>query len=149
MEQGSKKEGKEMEFQSPDLPIPCTSNCGFFGNSATSNLCSKCYREMLLSKSKGLIVKTEDKARSSGGGGDGAVKAEEVVETLGARLANRCSFCNKRVGLTGFKCRCEYVFCSLHRYSDKHNCLFDYKGAGHDAIAKANPIVKADKVDKI
>lgn len=27
----------------------------------------------------------------------------------------RCFSCNKRVGLTGFKCRCDYVFCSTHR----------------------------------
>lgn len=27
----------------------------------------------------------------------------------------RCFTCNKRVGLTGFKCRCDYVFCSAHR----------------------------------
>jgi len=63
--------------------------------------------------------------------------------------AYRCFLCNKRVGLTGFKCRCGNTFCSLHRYSDKHSCTYDYKTAGRDAIAKANPIVKADKVDKI
>jgi hypothetical protein len=28
----------------------------------------------------------------------------------------RCFACNKRVGLTGFKCRCDYVFCGAHRY---------------------------------
>lgn len=27
----------------------------------------------------------------------------------------RCFACNKRVGLTGFKCRCDYVFCAAHR----------------------------------
>lgn len=27
----------------------------------------------------------------------------------------RCFTCNKRIGLTGFKCRCEYFFCSAHR----------------------------------
>lgn len=63
--------------------------------------------------------------------------------------ANRCSFCRKRVGLTGFKCRCGQTFCSMHRYSDKHNCVFDYKSAAQDAIAKANPVVKADKIEKI
>jgi len=61
----------------------------------------------------------------------------------------RCSLCKKRVGLTGFRCRCGQTFCSLHRYSDKHNCVFDYKGAGKEAIARANPVVKADKIDKI
>lgn len=61
---------------------------------------------------------------------------------------NRCGSCRKRVGLTGFKCRCGHVYCALHRYSDKHSCTFDYKTAGQEAIAKANPLVVADKVVK-
>ncbi|CAI0412631.1 unnamed protein product [Linum tenue] len=62
---------------------------------------------------------------------------------------NRCNTCNKRVGLTGFKCRCGHVFCANHRYSDKHGCAFDYRTAAREAIAKANPLVKAEKLDKI
>lgn len=62
---------------------------------------------------------------------------------------NRCLTCRKRTGLLGFKCRCGNVFCAPHRYSDKHNCPYDYKSAARDAIAKANPIVKAKKVEKI
>merc|ERR1712079_540560 len=38
---------------------------------------------------------------------------------------NRCSACKKKVGLTGFDCRCGGLFCSIHRYSDKHDCSFD------------------------
>ena len=63
--------------------------------------------------------------------------------------SNRCVACNKRVGLAGFKCKCELVFCGTHRYSDKHHCTFDYKTAGRETIAKANPLVKAEKLDKI
>ena len=62
---------------------------------------------------------------------------------------NRCSSCRKRVGLTGFNCRCGSLFCAVHRYSDKHNCSFDYQAVGREAIAKANPVVKAEKLDKI
>lgn len=62
---------------------------------------------------------------------------------------NRCFSCRKRVGLTSFKCRCGNVFCALHRYSDKHACSYDYRTAARDAIAKANPVIKADKIDKI
>jgi hypothetical protein len=61
----------------------------------------------------------------------------------------RCSNCNKRVGLTGFNCRCGNLFCAVHRYSDKHDCPFDYRTSARDAIAKANPVVKAEKLDKI
>ena len=32
-----------------------------------------------------------------------------------AQKPGRCFSCNKRVGLTGFKCRCDRVFCSSHR----------------------------------
>ena len=60
---------------------------------------------------------------------------------------NRCFSCNKRVGFTGFKCRCEYTFCSTHRHSNKHNGTFAYKAVGRDAVAKANPAVIKDKVD--
>merc|ERR1711963_1307758 len=31
---------------------------------------------------------------------------------------NRCLSCKKKVGLTGFTCRCGGLFCSIHRYSD-------------------------------
>jgi len=35
----------------------------------------------------------------------------------------RCFSCNKRVGLTGFKCRCDYVFCAAHRYVNRGDPL--------------------------
>lgn len=75
--------------------------------------------------------------------GLGEMKAKEKVGP------NRCNTCRKRVGLTGFNCRCGDLFCSMHRYSDKHDCPFDYKAAAQSAIAKANPSVKAEKLDKI
>ena len=34
----------------------------------------------------------------------------------GKKKKNRCLKCNKKVGLTGFPCRCGGLFCSLHRY---------------------------------
>lgn len=62
---------------------------------------------------------------------------------------NRCLTCRKRVGLTGFKCRCEMVFCGTHRYPEQHGCSFDFKAMGKEQIAKANPLVKAEKLEKI
>ncbi|XP_013655563.1 zinc finger A20 and AN1 domain-containing stress-associated protein 2 isoform X1 [Brassica napus] len=80
--------------------------------------------------------------------------AAEVVapEAAAAKLKegpSRCATCNKRVGLTGFKCRCGDLFCGTHRYADIHNCSFNYHAAAQEAIAKANPVVKAEKLDKI
>ncbi|XP_061117807.1 AN1-type zinc finger protein 5a isoform X2 [Conger conger] len=62
---------------------------------------------------------------------------------------NRCSMCRKKVGLTGFDCRCGNLFCGLHRYSDKHNCPYDYKAEAAAKIRKENPVVVADKIQRI
>ena len=61
----------------------------------------------------------------------------------------RCLVCKKKVGLTAISCRCGGLFCSIHRYSDKHDCDFDYKAMGEKEISEANPVVKAKKIDEI
>ena len=67
----------------------------------------------------------------------------------GKKKKNRCLSCKKKVGLTGFTCRCGGLFCSIHRYSDKHECNFDYKAMGEKEISEANPVVVAAKINKI
>jgi len=64
---------------------------------------------------------------------------------------NRCSWetCNKKLGLTGFDCRCGGQFCSLHRYANEHNCTFDYKEHGQNEIRKNMPVVQGERVRKI
>ena len=67
------------------------------------------------------------------------------------------SFCTQKLPgseltlhvLVGFQCRCGGLFCSLHRYSDKHECSFDYKAEGQAEIRKNNPVIVRDKVQKI
>ncbi|KAI3721964.1 hypothetical protein L2E82_32984 [Cichorium intybus] len=65
------------------------------------------------------------------------------------REVNRCSGCKRKVGLMGFRCRCGEMFCSEHRYSDRHDCSYDYKAAGREAIARENPVVRAAKILKV
>ena len=57
-----------------------------------------------------------------------------------------CAACCKKVGLTGFVCRCGNTFCGSHRYAEEHGCSFDFKGASRDAIARANPVIKTEKL---
>jgi predicted nucleic acid binding AN1-type Zn finger protein len=82
---------------------------------------------------------------------DQTTKVELSGDQTDARESKptRCFNCRKRVGLTGFKCRCENTYCGLHRYPEKHDCSFDYKTHGREALAKSNPLVQARKIDKI
>ncbi|KAI9209727.1 uncharacterized protein BJ171DRAFT_484861 [Polychytrium aggregatum] len=62
----------------------------------------------------------------------------------------RCALCKKKLGLAAcFKCRCDETFCSVHRYTDRHQCPYDYKEAGRITLAKENPLIKNEKVQKI
>ncbi|CAL9087809.1 unnamed protein product [Musa textilis] len=99
----------------------------------TRNMCSKCYNEFSMNNN---VLAPSVVASSSSESGE--AKAKEGPNK-----------CKKRVGSTGFTCRCGNLFCSVHRYSDKHDCSFDYRSAAQNAIAKANPIVKPKKLDKI
>jgi hypothetical protein len=65
------------------------------------------------------------------------------------KKTNRCQVCRKKVGLTGFVCRCGGLFCSIHRYSDKHSCTFNYRELGAEEIRKNNPVVLGEKIHKI
>ncbi|CAG9764567.1 unnamed protein product [Ceutorhynchus assimilis] len=62
---------------------------------------------------------------------------------------NRCATCKKKVGLTGFECRCGGLFCAVHRYSDKHDCSFNYREMGAQEIRRNNPVVVGEKIQKI
>lgn len=155
--------------QPPEGPVLCSNKCGFFGSSDTMNMCSKCYRDNFLAQTQASAVKSAveksmsveiDSSKAPIFDVSGVRNPAEVVGSSSddgnsapyeepARAPNRCQSCKKRVGLTGFKCRCGYVFCSLHRYSEKHGCLFDYKEAGRQEIEKSNPVVKAEKIQKI
>lgn len=62
---------------------------------------------------------------------------------------NKCLTCKKKVGLTGFTCRCGGLYCSVHRYSNEHRCTFDYRELGAEEIRRNNPVVKGEKIQKI
>ncbi|EOA37159.1 hypothetical protein CARUB_v10010492mg [Capsella rubella] len=154
----------------PSEPKLCVNGCGFFGSPSNMNLCSKCYRDIRAKEEQAASAKAavekslnpnkpkiqpqqskdvtsgvvESGSSSSSTSGDGAAPVDPPKST-----ATRCLSCNKKVGVTGFKCKCGSTFCGAHRYPETHDCEFDFKGVAREAIAKSNPVVKADKVDRI
>ncbi|CAD7701695.1 unnamed protein product [Ostreobium quekettii] len=76
--------------------------------------------------------------------------ARDPPERRNARPAKmRCPVCRRRVGLTGFACKCGGVFCGEHRYAEAHACEFDHKGAERRKIAADNPVVVGSKLDRL
>ncbi|XP_023738791.1 zinc finger A20 and AN1 domain-containing stress-associated protein 5 [Lactuca sativa] len=160
-------EKEETEFKAvPETLTMCVNNCGVVGNPATNNMCQKCFNSTTTASST-----TSHRIRSRSSSfrstspravsvdlvvdrtvvvlNDELKEAEKTETVVVKKEVSRCSGCRKRVGLTGFRCRCGDLFCAEHRYSDRHDCSYDYKTAGREAIARDNPVVKAAKIVRI
>uniref|UniRef100_A0ACD5Y872 Uncharacterized protein n=1 Tax=Avena sativa TaxID=4498 RepID=A0ACD5Y872_AVESA len=143
------------EVRAPEITL-CANSCGFPGNPATHNLCQNCFLARPPSPSSSMpavSVSTPpvavDRPRPPllESPPARAAAAVDLPQAPAPRTSvNRCSSCRKRVGLTGFRCRCDQTFCGEHRYSDRHACTYDYKAAARDAIARDNPVVRAPKI---
>ena len=62
-------------------------------------------------------------------------KSTTILETninnkeTNKNLHNRCNYinCSKKLKISDFKCKCDYLFCSAHRLPESHECSFNYK----------------------
>ncbi|KAM4031179.1 AN1-type zinc finger protein 4 [Anomaloglossus baeobatrachus] len=87
--------------------------------------------------------------------GRGPVEATHLFPPVKAAVRSKkatkhCFLCGKKTGLaTSYECRCGNNFCATHRYSETHNCTYDYKTAGRRYLQESNPVVTAPKLPKI
>ncbi|CAI8602593.1 unnamed protein product [Vicia faba] len=168
---------EEQPCQAPEGHRLCANNCGIIGNPATMNLCSKCYGDIRLKNQQDASTKsTIENALSSSSSAASIASVASIASIASPPLflsesavvstvapteiapsyvtqipvqPNRCLSCRKRVGLTGFKCKCGSMFCGAHRYPERHGCGFDFKTVGREEIARANPLIRAEKLQRI
>ncbi|PHT30150.1 hypothetical protein CQW23_30258 [Capsicum baccatum] len=126
-------------------------------------MCSKCQKDKILLKQehampvaasrKDVVRRSSSRDESELALAGAAVAsidlASQISQVKSKEGLKKYTTCPKRVGLTRFSCKCGDLFCAVHHYSDKHNCPFDYRNASQNAIAKANPIIVAEKLNKI
>ncbi|XP_045825258.1 zinc finger A20 and AN1 domain-containing stress-associated protein 5 [Trifolium pratense] len=156
-------ENEETEFKLVPKSITlCINNCGEIGNVSTNNMCQNCFTASTattfgigngVSSSSQSSMSIRSLKRSFQEESSPIVTDRSLLDQAmfseAKRVVSRCSGCRKKVGLTGFRCRCGDLFCSEHRYSDRHDCSYDYKAAGREAIAKENPVIRAAKIVKV
>lgn len=63
---------------------------------------------------------------------------------------NRCNYinCNKKIRISDIKCKCEFIFCSLHRLPETHECIFNYKLKDSGKIIENMKCISS-KIEKI
>eukprot|EP00466_Bigelowiella_natans_P021231 jgi/Bigna1/91293/estExt_fgenesh1_pg.C_950064 len=133
--------------------------CGFYGSTDTEGMCSICFKKAYqLSGTKS----NTDSNKVVGGAGEWKMKFNRARLKIHAAYMlrkgskrkkqqnkNRCFFCNRKVGILGFECRCMFTFCDKHRFPDAHNCKFDYKQQHKNKLKKDNQALSREKISKI
>ncbi|KAL5709263.1 hypothetical protein ACHQM5_019973 [Ranunculus cassubicifolius] len=85
-------ESQEQRFESQEQRLRlCANNCGFFGSSATMNLCSKCYRDHHLNEEQSstskIAVEKSLAASSSSSESDSSSSGSDSITTVDSNVS--------------------------------------------------------------
>ncbi len=71
---------------------------------------------------------------------------DDRMETVKKTKPARCDMCEKKVGLTGFTCKCSRTYCVAHRMPEDHVCAFDHKAADRAVLSTVMVACVGDKL---
>ncbi|KAD7479905.1 hypothetical protein E3N88_03080 [Mikania micrantha] len=132
---------EEQNWEETNNHTLCVNNCGFFGNPTTLNLCSKCYKDRRLKEQHMSTAKIAVEKSLS--------QPQHQPETSSSTAATILSTVSVDSPVTSSVAEVAVKSQPRNRYPEQHACTFDFKTIGKEAIAKANPVVKAAKLEKI
>lgn len=134
-------EGKtNSSFAAPTLCAKC---CSFYANPQFGTYCSKCYKELNLSTLPQPNTIISQPATISPDTNSPTLSPNKQTDH------SMCWSCNKKAGMSAYKCKCEYTYCKKHRLPESHACDFDFVNEGRQALAKANPNCMTDKIERL
>lgn len=78
-----------------------------------------------------------------------APEAKQVPISVTQLDKSKCFACNKKVGLLGIECKCQLVFCNMHRMPEDHQCTINWRELGQKKLEKEHKKVVAKKIAEI
>ena len=61
----------------------------------------------------------------------------------------RCYYCHKKLSMINFTCKCNHVFCIIHKSPHTHKCPINYKTTKQNNIKKNNPVIQPKQISAI
>eukprot|EP01017_Pseudomicrothorax_dubius_P034334 TRINITY_DN4692_c0_g2_i5.p1 TRINITY_DN4692_c0_g2~~TRINITY_DN4692_c0_g2_i5.p1 ORF type:complete len:153 (+),score=16.87 TRINITY_DN4692_c0_g2_i5:130-588(+) len=134
------------------LPEKCRLCLEFFGSPKTENLCSYCFKHKRNSISHGCAIPMAKDTVEEAKAATPAIKntvGDTYTISSDQEDHSKCKICSRKVGMMGYKCKCERTFCRIHRLPEEHSCTFDFATRDRQKLAASNPTVIGEKVAKI
>ena len=122
----------------------CTGCASFFANPQFAGLCSKCYGQNSQVAKTAMPPQTLDVAPLPS-----SDQSEKLSQLKKPKDLEHCGNCQKTLGIYGFLCKCEAMYCKKHRLPESHQCSYDFAAEGRKQLQKNNPIVAKEKIEKI